>query len=210
MNLYPVETGNFKLDGGAMFGVVPKVIWNKTNPADNNNMCNWAMRSLLIEDADRLILIDTGIGDKQSEKFFSHFHLNGNDTLQSSLKKLGFTTDDVTDVLLTHLHFDHVGGAVIRNDEKYQAFNYTGMSIVKTELLRKFDKFFKNAENFEQEFYPRVIKKFRTELIKVKGFWHSIDSVKDLDIVNNSSVKNQKFKRLKSLKNFLKKNYLKN
>ena len=84
------------------------------------------------------------------------------------------------------------------------------MSIVKTELLRKFDKYFKNAENFEQEFYPRVIKKFRTELIKVKGFWHSIDSVKDLDIVNNSSVKNQKFKRLKNLKNFLKKNYLKN
>jgi len=120
MNLYPVETGNFKLDGGAMFGVVPKVIWNKTNPADNNNMCNWAMRSLLIEDADRLILIDTGIGDKQSEKFFSHFHLNGNDTLQASLKKLGFTTDDITDVLLTHLHFDPVGGAVIRNDEKYK------------------------------------------------------------------------------------------
>jgi glucose-1-phosphate cytidylyltransferase len=97
----------------------------------------------------------------------------------------------------------------IRNNKKYKAFNYTGMSIVQTEMIRKFEKFFKNSENFEQEFYPRVIKKFPTELIKVKGFWHSIDSVKDLDIVNNSSVKNQKFKRLKNLKNFLKKNFFK-
>ena len=95
----------------------------------------------------------------------------------------------------------------IRNDEKYQAFNYTGMSIIKTQLLKKFDKFFRNSENFEQEFYPRVIKKFHTELAKVKGFWHSIDSIKDLNMVNNSSVKNQKFIRLKSLKNFLKKNF---
>lgn len=120
MNLYPVETGNFKLDGGAMFGVVPKVIWNKTNPADSNNLCNWAMRSLLIEDGDRLILIDTGIGDKQSEKFFSHFHLNGDSSLNSSLKKLGFHTSDITDVLLTHLHFDHVGGAVFNDGSKYK------------------------------------------------------------------------------------------
>lgn len=96
----------------------------------------------------------------------------------------------------------------IRDDNKYRAFNYTGMSIVKTELLRKFEKFFKNSENFEQEFYPRVIKYSRNELIKVKGFWHSVDSIKDLDIVNSSSVKNQKFKRLKNLKNFLKKNFL--
>ncbi len=120
MNLYPVETGNFKLDGGAMFGVVPKSMWQKTNPADSNNLCNWAMRSLLIEDGNRLILIDTGIGDKQSERFFSHFHLNGDATLESSLKKIGFHPEDITDVVLTHLHFDHVGGAVKRKAEGYQ------------------------------------------------------------------------------------------
>ncbi len=112
MKLYPLNTGNFKLDGGAMFGVVPKSIWQKTNPADENNMCDWSMRSLLIEDGDRLILIDTGIGDKQSEKFFSHYHLNGNDSLNGNLNKLGFSVDEVTDVFLTHLHFDHCGGAV--------------------------------------------------------------------------------------------------
>jgi glyoxylase-like metal-dependent hydrolase (beta-lactamase superfamily II) len=120
MNLYPVETGNFKLDGGAMFGVVPKSMWQKNNPADSNNLCNWAMRSLLIEDGDRLILIDTGIGDKQSERFFSHFHLNGDYTLDNSLKKLGFHANDITDVILTHLHFDHVGGAVKRKNDKFQ------------------------------------------------------------------------------------------
>ena len=114
MNVYPVETGNFKLDGGAMFGVVPKSIWHKTNPTDSNNMCNWAMRCLLIEDGDRLILIDSGIGDKQNEKFFSHFHLNGDASLEKSLTKLGFHCNDITDVLITHLHFDHVGGAVKR------------------------------------------------------------------------------------------------
>ena len=117
MKLYPIETGNFKLDGGAMFGVVPKTIWQKTNPADENNMCDWAMRSLLVEDGKRLILIDTGIGDKQSEKFFSHYYLSGNDTLESSLKKNGFHPDDITDVFLTHLHFDHCGGAIRRNKE---------------------------------------------------------------------------------------------
>jgi len=120
MNLYPVETGNFKLDGGAMFGVVPKSIWQKTNPADSNNMCNWAMRSLLIEEGNRLILIDTGIGDKQSEKFFSHFYLNGDDTLESSLNKHGFTVNDITDVLLTHLHFDHVGGSVKQTNDLFE------------------------------------------------------------------------------------------
>lgn len=122
MNLYTVETGNFKLDGGAMFGVVPKSLWQKTNPADSNNLCNWAMRSLLIEDGDRLILIDTGIGDKQSEKFFSLYHLNGDDTLEKSLQSHGFHTDDVTDVILTHLHFDHVGGAIKRkkNGDGYE------------------------------------------------------------------------------------------
>lgn len=118
MNLYTIETGFFKLDGGAMFGVVPKAIWNKTNPADGNNLCTWAMRLLLIEDAGRLILVDTGIGNKQSEKFFSHYYLHGDVTLDSSLAKHGFHRNDITDVFLTHLHFDHVGGAVIRESEK--------------------------------------------------------------------------------------------
>ena len=118
MKLYTIDTGNFKLDGGAMFGVVPKSIWNKINPADENNMCNWAMRCLLIEDGNRLALIDNGLGDKQDSKFFSYYYLNGNDSLSSSLKKHGFTEDDVTDVFLTHLHFDHCGGSVKWNSKK--------------------------------------------------------------------------------------------
>jgi glyoxylase-like metal-dependent hydrolase (beta-lactamase superfamily II) len=115
MKLYSIETGFFKLDGGAMFGVVPKSIWQKTNPADENNMCTWAMRCLLIEDDASLILVDTGIGTKQSEKFFSHYYLHGQATLESSLKNLGFDRSDITDVFLTHLHFDHCGGAIQRN-----------------------------------------------------------------------------------------------
>ena len=118
MKLHVLNTGYFKLDGGAMFGVVPKKIWQKTNPADENNMCSWALRSLLIEDGKRLILIDTGIGDKQSEKFFSHYFLYGNDSLHGNLAKLGFHADDITDVFLTHLHFDHCGGAIALNNEK--------------------------------------------------------------------------------------------
>ena len=118
MKLHPLNTGNFKLDGGAMFGVVPKTIWQKTNPADQNNMCNWSMRSLLIEDGDRLILIDTGIGDKQTEKFFSHYSLSGTDSLNGNLKRLGFSPDDITDVFLTHLHFDHCGGAIQWNKDR--------------------------------------------------------------------------------------------
>ena len=118
MNLYTVDTGFFKLDGGAMFGVVPKTIWQKTNPADENNLCTWAMRCLLIEDDGRLILVDTGIGNKQDEKFFSHYYLHGDATMDSSLVKLGFHRDDITDVFLTHLHFDHVGGAVMRDGDK--------------------------------------------------------------------------------------------
>ncbi|MBS1928289.1 MAG: MBL fold metallo-hydrolase [Chitinophagaceae bacterium] len=117
MNLYSIDTGYFKLDGGAMFGVVPKTIWNKINPADENNMCNWAMRCLLIEEGNRLILIDTGIGNKQDEKFFGHYYLNGSGTLESSLKKNGFSKDEITDVILTHLHFDHCGGAIEREGE---------------------------------------------------------------------------------------------
>ncbi|WP_027421144.1 MBL fold metallo-hydrolase [Crocinitomix catalasitica] len=118
MNLYPISTGNFKLDGGAMFGVVPKSIWNRTNPADANNMCSWSMRCLLIEDGDRLMLVDTGIGDKQSEKFFSYYDMFGDDTLEKSINAAGFKLDDITDVILTHLHFDHCGGAIARQGEK--------------------------------------------------------------------------------------------
>jgi glyoxylase-like metal-dependent hydrolase (beta-lactamase superfamily II) len=112
MKLHVINTGFFKLDGGAMFGVVPKSIWQKTNPSDQNNLCTWAMRCLLIEDGNRLILIDNGIGDKQDAKFLSYYHLHGEDTLHNSLAKAGFSADDVTDMFLTHLHFDHCGGGV--------------------------------------------------------------------------------------------------
>lgn len=118
MKLYSIETGLFKLDGGAMFGVVPKSIWHKLNPADENNMCTWAMRCLLIEDGKRLILVDTGIGNKQDAKFFSHYYLHGDDTLDKSLASHGFHRDDITDVFLTHLHFDHCGGAIMRDGDK--------------------------------------------------------------------------------------------
>jgi glyoxylase-like metal-dependent hydrolase (beta-lactamase superfamily II) len=117
MKIYPIETGNFKLDGGAMFGVVPKSIWQRTNPADSNNMCSWAMRCMLIEDGDRLILIDNGMGQKQSEKFFGYYYLFGDTSLESSLKQNGFHPDDITDVFLTHLHFDHCGGGVKWNKD---------------------------------------------------------------------------------------------
>jgi glyoxylase-like metal-dependent hydrolase (beta-lactamase superfamily II) len=118
MKLYAINTGHFKLDGGAMFGVVPKSIWNKSNPADQNNMCSWALRCLLIEDGNRLILIDNGMGNKQDEKFFGYYYLHGNDTLQKSLNKYGFEMDDITDMVLTHLHFDHCGGSIKYNSNK--------------------------------------------------------------------------------------------
>lgn len=118
MKLYSINTGYFKLDGGAMFGVVPKSIWNKINPADENNMCDWALRSLLIEDGDRLILVDNGIGDKQDEKFFSYYFLHGDDTLNNSLAKHGFHPNDITDIFLTHLHFDHCGGSIVYENGK--------------------------------------------------------------------------------------------
>lgn len=120
IKLHSIEAGYFKLDGGAMFGVVPKSIWNKNNPADENNLCNWATRCLLIEEQNRLILIDTGLGNKQDENFFKHYYRNGNDNLSSSLRKIGFHENDITDVILTHLHFDHVGGAVIHNNNKLE------------------------------------------------------------------------------------------
>ena len=120
MKLYTVNTGYFKLDGGAMFGVVPKVMWNKLNTADENNLCSWAMRCFLIEDGNRLILIDNGIGDKQDAKFLGHYHLHGDDTLDKSLAKHGFSKDDITDVVLTHLHFDHCGGGIKKEGDKLE------------------------------------------------------------------------------------------
>jgi glyoxylase-like metal-dependent hydrolase (beta-lactamase superfamily II) len=118
MKLYPIETGNFKLDGGAMFGVVPKTIWNKTNPADDNNLIDIAARCLLIEDGNRLILIDTGMGDKQSDKFFGYYSLWGSHSIDKSLAKYGFQRDDITDVFMTHLHFDHCGGSIQWNKDR--------------------------------------------------------------------------------------------
>lgn len=118
MKLHTINTGLFKLDGGAMHGVVPKSMWNKVNPADENNLCSWAMRCLLIEDGKRLILVDTGMGNKQDAKFFGHFHPHGEDTLKKSLHALGFHSADITDVFLTHLHFDHCGGAIERDGEQ--------------------------------------------------------------------------------------------
>lgn len=124
MKLHVINTGYFKLDGGAMFGVVPKSIWQRTNPADENNMCSWAMRSLLIEDGDRLILFDTGMGNKQNEKFFSYYYPFGDDSLDKSLKTAGFSKDDITDVFLTHLHFDHCGGSVIYGSNGKPELNF--------------------------------------------------------------------------------------
>lgn len=118
MTIYPIETGNFKLDGGAMFGVVPKSLWTRTNPADENNMISMAMRCMLIQDGDRLILVDTGLGSKQSDKFFSYYFLFGNCSLDSSLANYGFHRNDITDVFLSHLHFDHCGGATEWNNDR--------------------------------------------------------------------------------------------
>ena len=118
MNLFSINTGYFKLDGGAMFGVVPKSMWNKLNPADENNLCSWALRCLLIEDEGKLILIDNGMGNKQDAKFFGHYYLHGNDTLDKSLAQHGFTKADITDVFLTHMHFDHCGGSIIKEGDK--------------------------------------------------------------------------------------------
>jgi len=138
MQLYPIEAGNFKLDGGAMFGVVPKTLWTRTNPADNNNMIDIAARCLLIENGERLILIDTGMGDKQSDKFFGYYYQWGDHSLDSSLKKHGFHRDDITDVFMTHLHFDHCGGSVQWNKDR------TGY-----EPAFKNAKFWSNADHWE-------------------------------------------------------------
>ena len=148
MKLYPIETGNFKLDGGAMFGVVPKTIWNRTNPADENNLIDIAARCLLIEDGNKLILIDTGMGNKQSEKFFGYYSLWGTHSMDKSLAKYGFHRDDVTDVFMTHLHFDHCGGSVKWNDSK------TGY-----EPAFKNAKFWRNENHWEWGTKPNVREK---------------------------------------------------
>ncbi|WDO13771.1 MBL fold metallo-hydrolase [Flavobacterium sp. WW92] len=156
MKLYPIEAGNFKLDGGAMFGVIPKTIWNKTNPADENNLIDIAARCLLIEEGSRLILIDTGMGDKQSEKFFGYYSLWGNHSIDKSLAKYGFHRDDITDVFMTHLHFDHCGGSVQWNKDK------TGY-----EVAFKNAKFWTNDNHWEWATKPNPREKasFLTENI---------------------------------------------
>jgi glyoxylase-like metal-dependent hydrolase (beta-lactamase superfamily II) len=143
MQLHTIDTGFFKLDGGAMFGVVPKTIWQKTNPADENNMCTWAMRCLLIEDEDRLILIDNGIGNKQDAKFLSYYYLHGDADLLSSIRKAGYSPDEVTDVILTHLHFDHCGGGVQYNASR------TGY-----ELTFRNAKYWTNPAHWQWATYP--------------------------------------------------------
>ncbi|MDA9584314.1 MBL fold metallo-hydrolase [Flavobacteriaceae bacterium] len=143
MKIYPIQTGNFKLDGGAMFGVVPKSIWQKTNPADSNNMIDMGMRSLLIEDGNKLILIDTGMGNKQSDKFFGYYYQFGDYSLDTSLASYGFHRDDITDVFLTHLHFDHCGGSIQWNK------NQTGY-----EPAFKNAKFWSNQEHWNWAIHP--------------------------------------------------------
>ena len=148
MNIYPIEAGNFKLDGGAMFGVVPKTIWNRTNPADNNNLIDIAARCLLIEDGNRLILIDNGMGNKQSEKFFGYYYQWGEFSIDKSLRNAGFHRDDITDVFMTHLHFDHCGGSVIWNKDK------TGY-----EVAFKNAKFWTNENHWEWATEPNAREK---------------------------------------------------
>lgn len=155
MQLHVINTGFFKLDGGAMFGVVPKSLWQRTNPADENNLCTWAMRSLLIEDEGKLILIDNGIGDKQSDKFFSHYHLHGDYSLMQSLNLVGVAKEDITDMFLTHLHFDHCGGGVV----------YTDAARSKTDLLFRQAKYWSNADHWQWATQPNPREKasFLTE-----------------------------------------------
>jgi glyoxylase-like metal-dependent hydrolase (beta-lactamase superfamily II) len=146
MKLHVINTGFFKLDGGAMFGVVPKTIWQRINPSDENNLCNWAMRCLLIEDGDKLMLIDNGIGTKQDAKFFSFYHLSGDDSLTKSLNKAGFSENDVTDMFLSHLHFDHCGGGVKYNGSKL-------------ELVFKNAKYWSNEDHWNWAIKPNAREK---------------------------------------------------
>lgn len=181
MTIYPIETGNFKLDGGAMFGVVPKVLWQRTNPADSNNLIDMSMRCMLIEDGNRLTLIDTGLGNKQSDKFFGYYHLFGDFSLDSSLAKYGFHRDDITDVFLTHLHFDHCGGAIQWNK------NRTGY-----QPAFKNAKFWSNKNHWQWAVEPNAREKasFLKENInpiEASGQLNFINLAKD-DFVKNSEL----------------------
>lgn len=174
MKLYSVNAGNFKLDGGAMFGVVPKSLWNKLNPADENNMCSWALRCLLIEDGNRLILIDNGMGNKQDDKFFGHYYLHGNDTLEKSLNKHGFSSNDITDMVLTHLHFDHCGGSINYNSDR-----------TKLEPAFKNAKYYSNEKHWEWATHPNAREKasfLKENILPIKesGQLNFIDSKTEL------------------------------
>lgn len=175
MKIHSIETGLFKLDGGAMFGVVPKTIWNKLNPADENNMISLAMRCLLIEDGNQLILIDNGIGNKQDDKFFSHYFLHGNDSLEKSLNAKGFTAADVTDMLLTHLHFDHCGGSINWNNDR------TG-----------FEPAFKNANYWvgEEQWHEALKPNAREKASFIKENILPISESGQLNLINEATVIN--------------------
>lgn len=181
MKLHSIETGLFKLDGGAMFGVVPKVIWNRTNPADQNNLCTWAMRCLLIEDGKRLILVDNGIGDKQDAKFLSHYEIHGDDTLDKSLAKIGFSRADITDVFLTHLHFDHCGGSIIReNDKLVPAF--------------KNATYWSNQQHWDWAVYPNAREKasfLKENILPIQesGQLQFIESVDGISFTNDINIR---------------------
>lgn len=174
MKLHSINTGHFKLDGGAMFGVVPKSIWNRLNPADDNNMCSWAMRCLLIESGNRLILIDNGMGNKQDEKFFSYYFLHGNDSLEKSLNAKGFTSSDITDMVLTHLHFDHCGGSVNYNSDRS-----------KLELAFKNATYYCNEKHWDWAVHPNSREKasfLKENILPIKesGQLQFIDSTTEL------------------------------
>ncbi len=177
MQLYTIDTGYFKLDGGAMFGVVPKVLWSRTNPADENNLCPWAMRSLLIEDGDRLILIDNGIGDKQDDKFLKHYYLHGDVNLHSSLNKYEFSQEDVTDVFLTHLHFDHCGGVVKWNKDR-----------TSFEMVFKNAKYWSNQDHWAWATEPNNREKasfLKDNIVPIQESGHLNFVEKEKEIFNN-------------------------
>ncbi len=178
MKIHVINTGNFKLDGGAMFGVVPKTIWSKTNPADENNMCSWAMRCLLIEYNDKKILIDTGIGNKQNEKFFRHFYLHGSDSLIQSLKKINIKPTEITHVFFTHLHFDHCGGAIIKDKNSYKILFENA-----THLTNKVHWNLANNPNKREK---ASFLKENFSLIEEKG---KLDFIKEGKLFNNIIVK---------------------
>ena len=186
MKLYTIDTELFKLDGGAMFGVVPKTLWNKLNPADENNLCTWAMRLLLIEEGNQLILIDTGIGYKQDAKFLSHYYLHGNHTLDKSLAKHGFSKTDITDVVLTHLHFDHCGGAIERKGEQ---------------LLPAFPnaRYWSNAQHWQWAIQPNEREKasfLKENILPIQqsGQLHMVDTPADGGLVASSILPGLSFR----------------